>query len=113
LRRYDEGGLTGRETLDAAVAGAAAVLARGGRMVIGQFSFLGTHERYGVPPSTFEVLARHGLDPRILASYEVPLVPIVARCRRRIEALYPRYAFAVRGRRRFHQFAVIEGRKRG
>ncbi len=110
ISHYDEGGATGRETLDQAIGQAPNHLLPGGEFRIGQFEFLGADRCFGKPASTFEQLRRHGFHPRALGAYEVPLTPILQERLASIRKIYPDYRFTRRNGRIWHRFVIVAGR---
>jgi release factor glutamine methyltransferase len=110
---YDDAGPDGRAVLDRVIAGAALCLAAGGSIRIGQFEFLGVERRFGAPPCTFEVLRAHGLAPRVVASYAVPVVDAVRERLGAVRRTYPDYPFAGTSNAPRHRFVVVEGRRGG
>gem|GEM_PF-604928 len=109
IPNYDEGGPTGREILDRAIAQTSSRLSSGGALLIGQFEFLGVDRAFGEPPSTFEVFKRHGFKPRIVAAYEIPVTPIVRDRAGLIQEVYPRYRFVLRNGKLWHKFVIVGG----
>lgn len=105
--RYDFGGVSGRETLDIGIRQAASRLRYGGRLVIGQFEFLGSGERYGNHPCTTSVALMYGLSVEEQHKIIVPITDTILGSMDRIRAHYPEYRFVQIGPRIYHEFTVL------
>jgi methylase of polypeptide subunit release factors len=106
---YDEGGSCGREVLDRAIAQAAQRMSSGGKLLIGQFEFLGVDRPFGNQPTTFELFKRHGFRPKVVASYEVAATPALLDRASLIQEIYPYYRFVLRNGKLWDRFVIISG----
>jgi len=107
LAGYDEAGYNGRQFIDLIISQARSHLNQGGRLIIGQFEFLGVDKAFGDGKTTFELLREQGFEPRIVGSYEVPVTPIIEKRLDYIKEVYPRYNFVEKDSGLYHKFVVI------
>ena len=112
ILHFDEGRPTGRELLDRAIVQAADHLSVGGEFLLGQFEFLGVQQAFGKPPTTFEVFKRCGFKPKVLATYEIPVTPILKDRATLIQKIYPRYRFTLKRGNLWHKFVIVPAQRR-
>lgn len=109
--RYHCGGETGRETLDRGLAELAPRLASGGRVVIGQFEFLGVEREFGDVASTASVLDAVGLELAQAHHYRVPVTETISAFLPVLSGHFPDYPFEQEGGTTHHRFSVVVARK--
>jgi methylase of polypeptide subunit release factors len=107
---YHFAGLDGRHILDRGIQEAASVLAPRGKLVIGQFEFLGVETSFGVGSSTMSTCERYGLTLESVKHYVVKMTAPVYATLPRLRHLFPRYEFAGKRELSTHRFSVIVAR---
>lgn len=107
---HDFAGPTGREILDRIIERTPNLLNSGGRLIIGQFNFLGLEQSTGDPGCTADKLADAGMTIDEIHTYRVPASQAIVNAQEQIKDIYPRHIFEEAGGQLYHRFSVVKAK---